>query len=449
MRIDPISAWSAWRPDEREPWNLMRAAHLMRRAGFSSSPDQLDVMVQDGFDVSVDRLFACDGAKVFDESMESTEQVLSSAQDPNALASWWLLRMVKSPTPFLEKMTLFWHGHFATGAEKVADSRSMLRQNRLLRDHALGKFEPMVQGISQDVAMLVYLDSTDNRKTRPNENYARELMELFCLGPGNYSEDDIKELARCFTGWEVRRNEFRFNKNQHDQGEKTVLGKNGKFDGDEGVRIVIDHPATSDFIARKLINFFVTDDVVDGPFCEPVAKTLRESDFDFSIAMRQILSSKYFWSSQCIGKKVRNPVEMAIGLIRGLGINFNMNELRDRLAALGHLPLFPPNVKGWEGGRHWINASTFIGRVNLVRQLVSGAPATFEAGSLAKAVGTRDGQQSGDWLPRLLDGFLPIPLQPSSLSSLTAIADRNGDGQDQRIADMITTLAGMPEFHLN
>ena len=421
----------------------------MRRTGFGGSPDQLDAMVQEGFDDSVDRLFACDGAKKFDDTMEPMERVLSSSQDPNALASWWLLRMVKSPEPFLEKMTLFWHGHFATGAEKVADSRSMLRQNRLLRDNALGNFEPLVQGISKDVAMLVYLDSTENRKTRPNENYARELMELFCLGPGNYTEDDIKQLARCFTGWEVRRNEFRFNKNQHDTGVKSFLGKSGNYDGDEGVRIVIDHSATSGFIARKLINFFVTDEAVDTAFCEPVAKTLRQSGFDLAVAMRQILTSNFFYSTECIGRKVRSPVEMAIGLVRGLGINANMNDLRDRLSALGHLPLFPPNVKGWEGGRQWINASTFIGRVNLVRQMVSAAPTTFESGSLTKAVGSREGQRTGDWLPRWLQCNLPISLQPSSLNALEAIADRNDGSQDQRIADAITTLAGMPEFHLN
>jgi uncharacterized protein (DUF1800 family) len=449
MRIDPKTAWSRWTPDDQNPWDTSRAAHLMRRSGFAATPGELGKVVSDGYEKSVERLFAFEGRSRFEESMAETERVLSNTQEPQALASWWLLRMMQTPCPFLEKTTLFWHGHFATGAEKVADARAMLRQNRLLREHATGKFEPMVQGISRDVAMLIYLDSTENRKTRPNENYARELMELFCLGPGNYSEQDIKELARCFTGWEVRRNEFRFNAHQHDTGVKSFLGHRGNFGGEEGTSLVVAHKSTPLFLTRKLVNYFVTDEPLADSFLEPLAATYRESGLDTGALLKTLFTSRYFWSTDSIGHKIRSPVELAAGLVRMLELNTNMNELRDRLAALGHLPMFPPNVKGWEGGRQWINATTLIGRVNLVRQLVSSQPAAYKAGSLARAVGAGNRSGDTDWLDATLKSLLPLPLTSETSSMLYRVAQDPNLSPDARVANTLTTLAGIPEFHLN
>ena len=183
--IDEKTAWQPWQPSDQEPWDIKRAAHLVRRSGFGATMDELQSMVRAGVSQSIEQLFSMTDRQAFDESLAPMERVLASSQDPRQLATWWLLRMLQTPCQLLEKTTLFWHGHFATGAEKVANSRAMLTQNRLLRQHALGSFGPMVHGISQDVAMLIYLDSQDNRKTRPNENYARELMELSCLGTGN------------------------------------------------------------------------------------------------------------------------------------------------------------------------------------------------------------------------------------------------------------------------
>ncbi len=449
MSRDPETAWSPWTPSASEPWNRQRAAHLMRRAGFGSSPKTLDDLVDAGFDSAIQQLFACGGREEFEAEMQPIERVLTSSQDPQALASWWLLRMARTPCPFLEKMTLFWHGHFATGADKVADARAMLAQNRLLRANALGHYEPMVQGISRDVAMLIWLDSTDNRKTRPNENYARELMELFCLGPGNYREEDIKQLARCFTGWEVRRGAFRINAHQHDEGVKSFLGKSGNFDGQQAVRIVLDHPASAGFLARKLINYLVVDDVPDAGFCQPVADTLRKTDFDLAATIRQILVSRFFWSSQAIGQKVRSPVELAIGMIRGLGVSVNMNELRTKLAALGHLPMFPPNVKGWEGGRRWINASTYIGRVNLVREILEHPNSALTAGSLSRAAGVNANANPREWVGQLTAWLVPVPLTESTIHQLYQIARDSGNNADSRVRNVIGAVAATPEFQLS
>lgn len=450
MRMDPETAWSRWTPDEKkEPWDMTRAAHLMRRSGFAATRAELDRAVSDGYDKSVETLFAFEGQARFDESMAETERVLANTQDPKALASWWLLRMIQTPCPFLEKTTLFWHGHFATGAEKVADARAMLRQNRHLRGLATGKFEPMVQGISRDVAMLIYLDSTENRKTRPNENYARELMELFCLGPGNYTEEDIKQLARCFTGWEVRRNEFRFNPHQHDTGVKEFLGHRGNFGGEEGTSLVVAHKATPLFLTRKLVNFFVTDERLEDSFLEPLARIYRESELDTGALLKTVFTSRFFWSEQCIGRKIRSPVELAAGIVRILELNTNMIELRERLAALGHLPMFPPNVKGWEGGRQWINATTLIGRVNLVRHLVSSPPSAFRSGSLARAVGAGNRSNDTTWLEPVLNSLVAVPLARETSAMLYRVAEDQNLAPDARVANTLTTLAGIPEFHLN
>lgn len=438
--------WARWEPSDEEPWNRQRVSHLVRRAGFGVTIEELEKLIQQGYEKSIDGLFRLDGREAFESEMVPIEQSLASQQDPAALASWWLLRMVETPCQFLEKATFFWHGHFATGAEKVADSVAMLNQYRLLRDNSLGSFAKMVQGISRDVAMLIYLDSTDNRKTRPNENYAREVMELFCLGPGNYNERDIKELARCFTGWEVRQNRFRFNKYQHDTGRKSFLGRSGSFSGEEAIKIVLDQPATANFIARKLVRFFCTDNEVDEPTLEPLAKSLRESKFDIGQALRQILTSRFFWSEKSIGQKVRSPVEMAVGLIRMLGLSTNMNDLRTRLTALGQLPMFPPNVKGWEGGRTWINASTFVERINLVRRLADEALANEK--SLSRGLHYSAGTPAREQIEQLIDAMFAVRPLDSTIENLVAIAKQPSGSADEKIRNVIVAMAAIPEFHL-
>jgi uncharacterized protein (DUF1800 family) len=229
-KVDPAWAWSPYEPDTRQPWDRARAAHLYRRAGFAANWQQLDEAVQQEPAAIVRQLLAA-GAKGndFKLEMEQLGKTILASGNPQSLSAWWLYWMLHTPDQCGEKATLFWHGHFATSAAKVTSARLMLAQNDLLRRHALGNFVELVQAVSRDPAMLIYLDSATNRKLRPNENYARELMELFCLGPGNYTERDIQEIARSFTGWEVRDEKFRFNPYQHDRGQKSLLGANWRF----------------------------------------------------------------------------------------------------------------------------------------------------------------------------------------------------------------------------
>ncbi len=200
--IDPAWAWAPWQAEVNEPWNTARAAHLLRRAAWGASPAGLQEAADAGLERVLDRLFDVQAnPPAFRQASDQLAQASLSAGDSKGLAVWWLREMLETQTPLREKMTVFWHGHFATGADKVKEPQVMLAQNRLLREHALGDVAQLVHGISQDAAMLIYLDSAVNRKAHPNENFARELMELFCLGEGHYTERDVQELARCFTGW--------------------------------------------------------------------------------------------------------------------------------------------------------------------------------------------------------------------------------------------------------
>ena len=422
------------------------AAHLYRRCAFGGTIHEIQLAENSGLEKTIDLVLDKTNDSAMESEMATAGRLVTGGSDSKRLAAWWLLRMIKTPCPFLEKMTLFWHGHFATGADKVMDSRAMFRQNQLLRKHALGRFEPMVKQISRNVAMLVYLDSEENRKTRPNENYARELLELFCLGPGNYSENDIKEIARCFTGWEVRKGKFYFNEQQHDPRTKSFLGARGKFDGNDAIDVVLRQRASSLFIAKKLIRYFVSDELnISNEFAAPVADRLRDTDFDIRHAVRMILSSNVFFSDVAVGRKIKSPVELAIGFLRFFDASTNVAELGQRLAAVGQLPLYPPNVKGWAGGRNWINASTILARANMISGILANDKTKFKHGSLqewAKSNVISDFQGSLRWMDEYL---LASRLTDQMRGKLEQIAvESNRDP-----IRILSTLAALPEFQLN
>lgn len=448
-KVDPAWAWAPFEPDEKRPWNRLRAAHLFRRAGFAANTRQLDEAVRLHPQELVSSLMNPDGVEQFQREMDQFGRTILRAGNSQSLSAWWLYRMLHTPAQLLEKTTLFWHGHFATSAEKVTNARLMLDQNALLRKHALGSFSEMVAAISRDPAMLIYLDSTTNRKTRPNENYARELMELFCLGLGNYSENDIQEIARCFTGWEVRREQFRFNKYQHDNGEKVVFGQRGKFDGDAAVEIVLDQDAAPQFIASKLVNYFLFDEPAPpDPLIEPLAKQLRENDFNVGPTVATILGSRLMFSNHAIGRKVRSPVELSIGLLRALEGTTNLKQLSNAVAALGQSPFFPPNVKGWDGGRTWINSSTLLGRINLVRRLTESDDAKFadgELGDLFRQRGGENAEQVVDWLLELL---VAVPVPGDVRTSLIQLAEAARGDENRKAAAIIQGIGALPEFQL-
>jgi uncharacterized protein (DUF1800 family) len=448
--LSPDDAWLPYEPSPAQPFDRRLAAHLYRRAGFAASTLELDEAVRLGPHEAVERLLnAGNENSAFDDEMRKFAQLTLAANDPKLLTGWWLHRMRHTPAPLLEKATLFWHGHFATSADKVRDPELMFRQNELLRQHALGNFGEMVRGIARDPAMLLYLDSATNRKVHPNENFSREVMELFCLGVGNYSEHDIQQLARCFTGWEIQHGEFKFNSYQHDYGNKSVLGKSGPFDGDEGLEIILQQPAAAQFICAKLVQFFVADEPeIPTDYIAPLAQRFRSSGLTVAPVLETILTSRLFYSPASLGCKVRSPVELGVGLLRALDANANLVQLAGRLRELGQLPFYPPNVKGWNGGRTWIDSSSLLGRANLVRAIVDSPETRFGGVTLDEYLdrfGLKSSAAVVDWLSELL---VAIPLSSQVRGQLIERLDRGDVPRPTAVKQLLHVLGSLPEFQI-
>jgi uncharacterized protein (DUF1800 family) len=448
--LSPEEAWLPFEPMGRQSFDRRLAAHLFRRAGFAASTAELDEAVKLGPHSAVQQLLSAgEKSGAFDEEMQKFARLTLAANNPELLSGWWLHRMRHTPAPLLEKMTLFWHGHFATSAAKVRDPKLMFQQNELLRKHALGKFEPLVLGIARDPAMLLYLDSATNRKNHPNENFAREVMELFCLGVGNYSEQDIQQLARCFTGWEVQHGAFVFNAYQHDTGVKKVLGSAGPFDGDDGVRVILRQPAAATFVCTKLVRFFVGDEPeVPAEWIEPLAERYRDRGLTVAPVLETILTSRLFYSAASIGCKVRSPVELGVGLLRALDASANLVQLGARLRELGQMPFYPPNVKGWDGGRTWIDSSALLGRAKLVRTIVESSETRFGGMALDEyldAQGLKTNAAIVDWLSELL---VAVPLASDVRLQLIERLDRGEKSRPLALKQLLHVIGSLPEFQL-
>lgn len=290
------------------------------------------------------------------------------------LREWWLGEMLATPWPLTEKMTLFWHNHFVSSQQKVRHPQLMYRQNVLLRRHALGNFGELLHAIARDPAMVIYLDSASNRKGQPNENFAREVMELFTLGEGRYTERDIKEAARAFTGWSIDpgTGEFVFRRAWHDEGVKTVLGVTGNLDGDAVLDILLARSETAEFIVAKLWREFVSPQP-DPAEVRRIARVFREARYDVKAALGALLTSDAFCAEQNRGTLVKSPVDLIVGTLRQF--NFTTGELTPFAFAairLGQNLFAPPNVKGWPGGEAWINSTTLLARKALLERLFRG-----------------------------------------------------------------------------
>jgi uncharacterized protein (DUF1800 family) len=374
-KVDPAQAWQPWAPTPAEPWGLKWAGHLYRRATFGPSPRELAQAVKRGLPATLDLLIKGEptAADLLDD-LTRTGAVVARRNAPLELRGWWLYCMLHSGHPLREKLTLFWHNHFATSIGKVRRTTLMFAQNRALREHALGKFEPFLQAMSKDPALLLWLDSNSNVKGAPNENYARELMELFALGVGNYTERDVKEAARSFTGWHTDDDGFVFNAKAHDSGAKTVLGQSGNWKGDDVVRIVLKQPAAARFLVRKLYAYLISEaQDPPAPLLEPLAERFRRSSYDVSDLVRTMLSSRHFFSAHAYRQRIKGPVEYVLGAVRAtVEGTFSQQVLVQRLAAMGQELFAPPNVKGWRGGPAWLNTATVLARQNFAQALAMG-----------------------------------------------------------------------------
>ncbi len=419
------SAGHAWigdlAPLAEADFGYEQAAHLLERAGFGGTPAEIGELVSLGPGAAVARLVdyeAIDGSALqpFDESgiwdvgmdpfpPSRAEAVRIGRRDGRALgvdvlpqgssrplqpvvdkffyglrsnvletrrlALWWGNRMVTTPRPLEEKMTLFWHDHFATSEVKVRDVRKMHLQNRTLRAHATADFKTLLLAVMRDPAMLVYLDNRENVKEHPNENFGRELLELFTMGVGNYTEQDIREASRAFTGWTNEVLDFRFDAALHDDGPKTFLGRRGRLGGEEVLDIILEQPATAEFIAGKVYRYLVREDL-EPALQAQLGRHLRESGYELKALLGKILSSRDFYSPPSVATQIKSPVQLVVSTYRKLGLGKaptapDMNSLAGRL---GQQLLYPPNVAGWAGGRTWITPATLLERGNAMRSVL-------------------------------------------------------------------------------
>jgi len=291
----------------------------------------------------------------------------ASRLETDRVSYWWANRMLRTGHPLQEKAALFWHGHFATNEDKVRDYRKMLQQLSVFQTKGLGNFRDLLIAVAQDPAMLVFLDAGVNTKDSPNENFAREIMELFTMGVGNYSENDVQEAARAFTGWNVRGLEFHVNQDDHDDASKSFLGQQGNFDGVQVIDIIMRQPVTAEFIAAKMYRYFVNEDL-DAADEAQLGALLASLDFDIGEFLTVVFSSQEFYAPANVGTHIKSPVELMVSTYRRLGLqkvpgvpDFNVVS-----EALGQRLMHPPTVAGWSEGRSWITPSLLFERSNFV-----------------------------------------------------------------------------------
>jgi hypothetical protein len=408
-------------PITKADWNYDRAAHLIERAGFGATPAEIERLAALSPDQAVARLVNYESIdnsalKPFDESgiwdrgmdpfPPSRAEAVRLARDrgeglgekmlppgsprrlqpivdkffyglyanqieTQRLGLWWANRMLATPRPLEEKLTLFWHGHFATGENKVRDYRMMLQQNLMLRANASGRLQDLLIGILKDPAMLVYLDNGENVKSHPNENFGRELLELFSMGVGNYTEHDVREAARAFTGWTNDVLTYKFDAAQHDFAEKTFLGRNGTFNGDDIIRIILEQPVTGEFVAGKLYRYFVREELSPAVRTQ-LGREFHESGYQIKPLMTRILLSKDFYSPASYATQIKSPVHLVVSTYRKMGLRETptIPDFGRMTGGLGQSLFDPPNVAGWAGGRTWITPATLLQRGNMFRDVL-------------------------------------------------------------------------------
>ncbi|MEO0777657.1 MAG: DUF1800 domain-containing protein [Bacteroidota bacterium] len=364
--------------ETRRHWTVERAVDELFDHASQASALQLDGLTENR---SVEELKKLRGKKLDQAKNEGKLQIVE-------LNNGWIKRMVDSrESALLERLCLFWHGHFAC---ELKTPKPALAHLNMLRQHALGNFRDFVKAVARDVAMIRYLNNQQNRKSRPNENFARELLELFTIGRGNYTEKDIKEVARAFTGWSSdARGEYVFRSRQHDYGVKTVFDQSGKFDGDEIVDLILRQKATARFVCYKVYRYFVNERVEER-IVEELAEDFYASDYDLARLFRRVFTSDWFYAPANVGTKIKSPIDLMVGMMRSLDVQFgNPKSISFAQRILGQVLFRPPNVAGWPRGKNWIDNATLLLRLNLAESLYNEAEVSFQVKDLKATSASR------------------------------------------------------------
>ena len=461
----------------REDIGLM--AHLMRRAGFGATRSELEALAEQGYEETVEQLLRPEEQPPVDEytlfryhPMAERSSLINHAQ------LRWLYSMVHTQQPLQEKLSLFWHHVFATGNSKVESPRQMFAQIELFRDLGMGNYKELLIGLARDPAMLYWLDNNENHKRAPNENWGRELLELFSMGAGNYTEKDVFECARAFTGWTMSPKihwllwgphlwEYEYKPEDHDTGNKTFLGHEGNLNGEDIIEIIVQQPATARFITRHFYNFFVADEpqVPAWPTEEPrdlsAIEALEEafvgSDFEIKPVLRTLFNSDFFKESMY--QKVKSPAEVVAGTLKLTG-DLNGPDPRwgwvpNEPEYMGQKLLDPPSVEGWHTGKEWIDSGSLINRVNFVSEKVSNLelPGVRE---IVRRVGHSNGNGNGlsaeALVDRCLDQMGPMEVRDRTRAELVAQVESGGaftaaDADfPSRVGEVLSLIAGTREY---
>lgn len=472
-------------PLPESSWDRVKAAHLLNRAGFGGTPEEIDKLAAMGPDKAVSFFLDADpDDDLFPPPtfVEPPARVEFKKREKNAATEedrrmirrqlseldrlsmldfrlWWLNRMRYTTDPLREKMTLFWHGHFATSNQKVNDPYLMWIQNETLRHGALGRIPPLLKEMSRDPAMIRWLDLGQSRREHPNENFARELMELFSLGEGHYSENDVQEAARAFTGYRIAQETgvFRFVARDFDGGVKTVLGRTGPLSGDEVIDAIVSQTQCARFLGRKIWKFFVSDDPSEQRI-EELGGLLLAEQYDVGKALRVLFRSREFYAPEVIHHQIKGPVQWLIQTTRMLEIPLpDAGVIENSLASLGQVLFAPPNVKGWDGGRAWISASSLLYRYNFAAYLLSGKAKILGGGGTKVATiplstiapnSVRD--HATALLPPLVFRIFNIPLSSKQEGAYRGyLASKTAPYDDTVVRDLMQIMMSTPEYQLD
>ena len=461
-------------------------AHLLRRAGFGATRDELERFLEKGYEAAVEELLdPADPGNMPDDLVRRYHVEQSELRDLAGSAAYWMYRMISTQAPLEEKIALFWHGLFATGYTKLNQARSQLNQVEMFRRSGLGRFDELLLEISRDPAMLVWLDNNDNHGDAINENYGRELLELFSMGIGNYNEDDIKECARAFTGWTLANAEymavraykdsiwpygriawhFDYREEDHDNGEKTFLGETGNFNGEDIIDIIAKQDATADFVCTRLFQFFAADEVTEQGrrAIDAMKETYFESGYQVRSLLRTLFNSEYFKSPEARFARVKGPVEMVVGAVRMAGSyqtpTLGIEKVSNNMLYMGQGLLQPPTVEGWHEGAEWIDSGSLVERVNFAGKELANVRSPGVRSIIDRLADANDGVLSpAEFADGCVDLLGPIDVSEETRSVLVDFASRQGDlnlrgrqpGDDaeQRVGHMLRLIAATKEYQL-
>lgn len=467
---------------------LQLMAHLMRRAGFGASREELEALVEQGYDETVEKLLESENPSSMDIDLIRRYHPDHMGMMGNNIGSHWMYRMISTDAPLREKTALFWHGIFATGYAKLANGKVLHDQIRMFARHGMGKFDNMLLELSKDPAMIVWLDNCENHNGAINENYGRELLELFSMGVGHYSEDDIKEAARAFTGWTIGNTDymtlksmrdsiwpygrlsfhFEFKPDDHDYGEKEFLGRKGNFDGQDIIDIICEQDATARFLARHMYSFFVADEppVPEWPYKPPrdpeaidiLAKAYFDSGYSVKEMLRVLFKSDFFKSEDVWYQRVKSPAELMVGVLKLTGEfprpKEEMIQTHLHTVFMGQHLMNPPSVEGWHWGTEWIDSGALVERVNFASERLGNLESPGVQNMVDNVVEEAENGDPAELVDRALEQLSLTHVTEITRESLIEFVEQNdemagnngGQTPRERAANAIKIVAAAPEF---